>query len=274
MAPRVGVRMRDRNMLPARISPHQSENARSSKNDHWKFQKTSTKSRQALKSFSNWFKVVNTLIYASFGYRTEEKDGSEERVSDGSCNTALIDSHSLVILPNKVGLMTWMLGRSGCACHIDLSMGAWMLEGTEVFDWHRGIQARYGNSRWWGCRYTVHSWAPQEPSKLTMTGDWGGGVGMALTLAPIIMNPGRQSSADAQHVWRGADMTLFIQRLLWSIRKKWGWRTNEDHHDESTSRQGKLYIVPKAAQGGTFPQTRTEELGALDGDTRVEIGNS
>ena len=34
-----------------------------------------------------------------------------------------------------------------------------------------------------------------------MTGDWGGGVGMALTLAPRITNPGRQSLADAQHVW-------------------------------------------------------------------------
>jgi hypothetical protein len=58
-----------------------------------------------------------------------------------------------------------------------------------------------------------------------MTGDWGGGVWMALMLAPRIMNPGHQSSADAQHVWRGADMTLFIQKLLWSICKK-----QEDEH--------------------------------------------
>jgi hypothetical protein len=58
-----------------------------------------------------------------------------------------------------------------------------------------------------------------------MTGDWGGGVGMALMLAPRITNPGCQSSADAQHVWRGADMALLIQELLWSICKK-----REDEH--------------------------------------------
>jgi hypothetical protein len=47
-----------------------------------------------------------------------------------------------------------------------------------------------------------------------MTGDWGGGVGIALTLAPRITNPGHHLSVDAQHVWRGADMTLLIQKLL------------------------------------------------------------
>jgi hypothetical protein len=59
------------------------------------------------------------------------------------------------------------------------------------------------------------------------TGDWGGGVRMALTLVPKIMNPGCQSSVSAQHVWRGVDMTLLIQKLLWSIQKKW-----DDEHDD------------------------------------------
>jgi hypothetical protein len=115
MAPRIGAQMGDWDLLLVRISLHQSENARISKSDRWKFQKTLTKSRQAPKSFSSRFKAANALAYASFGYQTEEKDGSEEKVLDGPCNTALTDSHSLVSLSNKVGLMTWMLGWLGWA---------------------------------------------------------------------------------------------------------------------------------------------------------------
>jgi hypothetical protein len=52
---------------------------------------------------------------------------------------------------------------------------------------------------------------------------------MALMLVPKIMNPGHQSLVSAQHVWRGVDMTLLIQKLLWSIQKKW-----DDKHNDQT----------------------------------------
>ena len=56
---------------------------------------------------------------------------------------------------------------------------------------------------------------------------------MALTLAPIITNPGHQSLADAQHVWRGADMALLIQKLLQSIEKIC-YNEHDDKHKENT----------------------------------------
>ena len=93
MVPWVGTQMGGWKFSPVQISSQQFRKAWSSKRDFWRFQKTSTKSCQAPNSFSSQLKEANTLIYASVGQQTEEKDGSEEIVWNGSCTAALIDVH-------------------------------------------------------------------------------------------------------------------------------------------------------------------------------------
>lgn len=187
--------MQDWNLSLAWISFHQSKNTRSSKATIESFKQPQWNLAK-LQSPSPAEQGTNALIYTSTRFWREDKNELEKKALCGSCNVTLTDSHSLVRLSNKVRLMTWMLGWSGWACHSNLSMGEWMLEGTEVFDWCRGIQARYRNSWWCSWGYTVHLWTPHNPSAPMMTGDWGGGVKMALMLAARITNPGHPLSAD------------------------------------------------------------------------------
>ena len=207
MVPWVGTQMGGRKFSPVQISSHQFRKAWSSKRDCWKFQKTSTKSCQAPSSFSTQLKESNTLIYASVGQQTEEKDGSEEIVWNGSCTAALIDVHLCMSFFSKDVLVMWKLEWSRWALHIDLCTD-WVrtLEGMAEFEKCRGIQVRYGNSREFGCEYTVHLWAPQRPSMLTITGGGGGKVGMISTSAPSITNLGHQSLAEAQNLCGGEDI--------------------------------------------------------------------
>src|SRR6266702_740316 len=103
----VGARMGDRKELPAQTSFNQSKKAQSLRRDCCRFRKTSTKSCQALKSFSSLLRASKALVYAFIGRLMEENEGWEETALNGSPKATLIDFQLLVSSSNNSGLTRW-----------------------------------------------------------------------------------------------------------------------------------------------------------------------